>query len=80
MPPCPRPLRNPGENVAQIEHCMERVNRMVGRVDTGNRITPCGDGTYRLIGGEAEGFSRGVTLSGDRGTSWISTSQPSTSA
>jgi hypothetical protein len=36
---------------------------MVGKVLTGNGITPYGNGAYSLIGGVAEGFCAAVELS-----------------
>ncbi|WP_143593575.1 hypothetical protein [Synechococcus sp. 1G10] len=62
-----------GEDVTQIDTYVQRVKRMVGRVLIGNGITGCEKGSYALVGG-------GKAPSGARGTSWISTSQPSTSA
>jgi hypothetical protein len=38
--------------VTQIEYYTERVNRMVGKVLTGNGITRCDQGAYDLVGGE----------------------------
>jgi len=41
-----------GEDVTQIEYYTERVKRMVGKVLTGNGITPYDQGAYDLVGGE----------------------------
>ncbi len=42
-----------GEDVTQIEYCMERVKRMVGRVLHGNGITEVQQGRYRMVGSVA---------------------------
>ena len=55
------------EDVTQIEYYTERVNRMVGKVLTGNGITRYDQGAYDLVGGVAEGFCAAVELS-DAGT------------
>ena len=38
--------------MTQIDYYTERVKRMVGKVLTGNGITPYERGTYDLVGGE----------------------------
>lgn len=58
---------------------------MVGKVLSGSGITRIEKGSYALVGGVAQGCAAVELLAAEtatwgRGTSWISTSQPSTSA
>jgi hypothetical protein len=89
-------LRETIANQMRMSHVYQRLMLMelLGRrspapaQDVARRmgITRCERGTYALVGGVAQGFCAALellsaeTVWGDRGTSRISTSQPSTSA